>query len=294
MRAIVFTTVLIASCGRIGFEPTSNPGGSDGDSDAPTSATNQAPVASPITWDMSVVPVRIGIGVMATAPFSDPDVADTHTAMFNWGDGTSSPASVSEAAGSGSASASHTYPTTGLYTVTFTVTDNSNASAQSVSYLVVNDPMGGYEFGGGPFSSPAGAYTMDQSLAGTAFITQLYARHETDGTLTYPSNELRFSYSPAGMSFTGTGMTWLVMSGNKSWLRGQGISTVSSVNESCYYLLSVVDSTSSPDLVRVKFWSVATGEVIYDTQKDGAGVSAPDDADATQPTTSSGTVSFIP
>jgi large repetitive protein len=184
----------------------------------------------------------------------------------------------------------------GTATITVTVTDGNGGTGSDTFVLnvVVNNPTSGYEYGAGSFSSPAGAYTANPSLAGSATITQLYARYATDGTMTYPSNAFRFSYSPGGMSFTSTGMTSLVISGKKSWLRGEGIKTVNGVNEQCYYLLSVVDSTSSPDRVRVKIWSKATGQVVYDTQKNSAGVSAPDDADATQATSNPGTVAIIP
>ena len=58
--------------------------------------------------------------------FTDPDVADTHTAIINWGDGSTTAGTVVEpAAGNpGTVSGTHTYTTPGSYTVTITVVDN--------------------------------------------------------------------------------------------------------------------------------------------------------------------------
>ena len=86
-------------------------------------------------------------------------------------------------------------------------------------------------------------------------------------------------------------MKWLVISGNKSWLRGEG--AASGVTDPCYFLVSVVDNTTTLDKVRVKIWNKVTGKVIYDNQKDSAGVSAPDDAVAVQSSTSPSTVMFL-
>ena len=249
--------------------------------------SNVAPVAGPIVWNTSVEPVKIGVWVTATASFRDVGVADTHTGRFAWGDGMNSPAAVTEAIGVGLASASHAYAATGLYPVTLTLTDKDGASVHSIfEYVVVNDPAGSYEYGGGPFKSPPGAYADDPTLAGTAYITQLYARHAADGTLTYPANAFRFSYLPARLSFASTRMHSLVIAGNRSWLQGEGIKSVGTSREACDYLLAVVDSMRSPDQVRVKIR--CSGRVVYDNQKD-----APDDAEATGPTSSPGTVTII-
>jgi YVTN family beta-propeller protein len=264
-------------------------GGAVADAWTTVGISNVGPVADPIVWNISVEPVRIGDEITATAGFRDVGVADTHTGTFDWGDGMSSPAAVTEENGAGSASASHSYTATGLYTVTLALTDKDGASVHSVfKSVVVNNPEGSYEYGAGSFKSPPGAYTADPTLAGTAYVTQLYARHAAQGTLTYPSNAFRFSYLPARLNFASTSMKSLVISGNRSWLRGEGITFVGLTREPCDYLLAVVDSFTSPDKVRVKITSKVTGQVVYDNQK-----GAPDDAEATGPTSGPGTVVIV-
>lgn len=76
-------------------------------------------------------PVLINGTVNTTANFTDPDTGDTHTALWSWGDSTTSPGVVTEANGSGSVTGSHIYTAPGSYTVTLTVTDNKGNSDSS-------------------------------------------------------------------------------------------------------------------------------------------------------------------
>ena len=62
--------------------------------------------------------------VTSTASFTDPGTGDTHTTIVDWGDGTVTPAVVSEANGSGTAVGTHTYSVSGFFAVTVTVTDS--------------------------------------------------------------------------------------------------------------------------------------------------------------------------
>jgi hypothetical protein len=73
--------------------------------------------------------------------FTDLNAADTHTSLFDWGDGATSTGAVRESGTSGSVTASHVYPDddSGPFTVTITVTDNLNVSHSDTLQVTVNN-----------------------------------------------------------------------------------------------------------------------------------------------------------
>lgn len=81
--------------------------------------------------------------------FVDVGVLDTHTAVFNWGDGTTSAVAVTESNGAGSVAGNHVFKAHGAYTVSLTITDKDGLSttvtnAVTVSNMLVEpDPMFG-------------------------------------------------------------------------------------------------------------------------------------------------------
>jgi len=95
--------------------------------DAPVTVCNLAPTCGSISADPDLVPVNTAITF--SAGFSDPGVLDTHTAAWDWGDGTSSAGTVTQGAGSGSVKDEHSYSTLGVYTSRLTVTDDFPAAS---------------------------------------------------------------------------------------------------------------------------------------------------------------------
>jgi len=73
--------------------------------------------------------------------FTDSNTENTHTALVDWGDGTTSTATVTESATSGSVTASHLYhdDEDSPFTVKVTITDNFTASHTDSFQLVVNN-----------------------------------------------------------------------------------------------------------------------------------------------------------
>ncbi len=84
---------------------------------------------------------RAGQAISLSATFTDPGATETHTALVNWGDGTSSTATVTESGGTGTITASHVYRLYGPLHAGLTVTDSGGATvsvpfAVEVAYVV--------------------------------------------------------------------------------------------------------------------------------------------------------------
>ena len=118
----------------------------DEDEHATNSSTvfveNQAPDVS-----VSALPgsVQTGSSQTVASSFTDAGVQDTHSVVYDWGDGTlASDGAVTESGGSGSATTSHAWTTAGTYTVTVLVADdegatNSTSTVVEVVAAPVND-----------------------------------------------------------------------------------------------------------------------------------------------------------
>lgn len=76
------------------------------------------------------------------AAFTDAGTLDAHVASIEWGDGTSSAATVTESGGSGTLKARHTWRTEGTFTVTATVTDDDGGVGTRQTTVVVTDAAG--------------------------------------------------------------------------------------------------------------------------------------------------------
>ncbi|HKE71991.1 MAG TPA: PKD domain-containing protein, partial [Acidimicrobiales bacterium] len=72
--------------------------------------------------------VADGGAVSLAGTATDPGRADTHTARVDWGDGVSSPATVTPGSGGATLSATHRYAEPGDYAVTLTVTDDDGGT----------------------------------------------------------------------------------------------------------------------------------------------------------------------
>ena len=219
-------------------------------------------------------PVQISTNMTVTAGFTDQGVADTHTAVLDWGDGTSSAGTVTETNGSGSVGGSHVYAAAGVYTVTLAVTDKDAGTAQSVfEFVVVFDPAAGFVTGGGWVNSPAGAYAADISLSGKATFG-FVSRYQKGATV--PTGNTQFQFQTGNLHFRSTSYDWLVIAGPQVKFKGSG-----TINGSGNFgfMLSAVDGAVSggggTDKFRIKIWDIATGSVVYDNQMGATDDAAP-------------------
>ena len=260
---------------------------------------NVAPVLGPIT--VPLAPLPVGSEVIATADFADTGIQDTHTAVWDWGDGTISTATISEANGSGIITGTHAYASEGVYTIKVTLTDDDGGSDTSVFfYDVVFLPDGTFVTGGGWIASPEGAYASDQSLTGKVHFGFVVRSRRSKGTTTY-SGETQVQLRAGNRNFQSTSYDSLVFEKSTATYSGSGTLDGAGDYGFTVTVIDVGDSGdggSSPkkgggkggkggggttasdtsDTFRIKIWDKVTLEVIYDSQP-----GASDDADPTTP-----------
>ena len=230
-------------------------------------AVKWIPVKAPVIGAISapLAPVQVDAAVSIGAQFTDQNARDTHTAVINWGDGTSSAAIVTENNGAGSAQASHSYTAAGVYTVTVRVTDQMGLFAESTyRYVVVFDPSAGFTTGAGWINSPAGAYTADPTLAGRGKFG--FVSRYQKGT-SVPGGNTQFQFDAADLSFKSVSYDWMVIAGATVKLKGSG--TINGAGDYAFQI-SATDGDAlgqdGPDKFRIKITDKATGSVVYDNQ----------------------------
>jgi PKD repeat protein len=225
------------------------------------SVTNLPPSVGSITAPVS--PVQIGNTITASAQYTDQGILDTHVATIDWGDGTSSSATVTESNGSGTANGSHSYAAPGVYQLSLTVTDKDGGASTSVfQYVVAYDPSGGFVTGGGWITSPAGAYAANTALTGKATFG-FVAKYQHGANV--PSGNTQFQFNAAGFNFSSTSYDWLVVAGSKAQYKGSG--TINGSGDYAF-MLTAVDGhdNGGTDKFRLKVWDKTTGAVIYDNE----------------------------
>ena len=221
------------------------------------SVTNVAPTIE--TLIVPLDPIQVGITVETSATFTDPGVLDTHSAIWDWGDSSTSEGVIDDY----NISSSHIYETPGVYTITLTVEDgDGGADTATFQYVVIYDPEGGFVTGGGWIWSPLGAYVPDDTLEGKATFG-FVSKYKKGATL--PTGNTEFQFHVADLNFKSTSYDWLVIAGSKAKYKGTG--TINGMGE-YGFMLSAIDST--PDMFRIKIWDKATEMVIYDNQLEAA------------------------
>jgi hypothetical protein len=227
---------------------------------------NVAPSVGPIT--APIEPVHVGIEITTTASFTDPGILDTHTALWDWGDDSTSNGTVTETGGSGEVTGFHVYDTPGVYTITLDVTDKDGGMGSGqFQYVVVYDSFGGFVTGSGWIASPEGAYTADPSLVGDGKFG-FVSKYQKGASI--PTGQTSFRFKVADLDFDSETYEWLVVAGAKAQYKGTGtINTEGSYK----FMLKAFDADVNEndnletDLFRIKIWSEdQNGDevVIYD------------------------------
>jgi PKD repeat protein len=207
--------------------------------------------------------------INVSANFSDPGTADTHTAEWDWDDGSISEGTVSEADGSGSVTGNHTYAEAGVYTVKLTVIDDDGDSGASIfQFVVVYDPEGGFVTGGGWIDSPAGAYVTDPSLVGKATFG-FVSKYKKGADV--PTGQTEFQFKAGNLNFHSDIYDWLVVAGPHAKFKGTG-----TINGGGNYgfMVTATDSNitggGDSDGFRIKIWDKDNGDIVVYDNKMGA------------------------
>lgn len=231
--------------------------GGEGIASTTIGITNLGPTVGQIIVIMD--PMKVNAPVTFSSSFADKGTADTHTAIWSWGDGTESAGEISESGESSVVRGSHSYSAPGIYTVTLAVTDKDGAvgSPTVTVSVVVYDPGAGFVTGGGWFTSPAGAYRADTGLTGKANFgfTSKYKK----GT-TVPECSVEFQFKPGNLKFKSHECSWLVVSGQKATF--EGIGTVNGAGRYGFQLSAIEGST---DTFGIKIWNLENNAIVYDT-----------------------------
>lgn len=206
---------------------------------------------------------RVNTPVTVSVTFTDPDVADSHTVTWSWGDGKSSTTAVTrEPSGStpGTATASHVYTSAGIYRVTVTVTDKfgySGSLSASIDTVIYN-PSAGFVTGGGWAMLPAGG---SRARGNFGFVSKY------QGSATMPAGQTEFQLNAADIRFHSSGYDWLVITGDQARFKGEG--TINGRGRYSFQVTALDAERSggalSADTFRITIWNTATGATVYDS-----------------------------
>lgn len=213
---------------------------------------NANPTCGPIALPSSPL---TGATLNFSAPFADAGVLDTHSAVWDWGDGTTSAATVLESGGAGNASGSHSYASPGTYTVTCTVTDKDGGSASCTAQIQVSNPT--------PVPS------IKSWLTGAGFLRGAGGSRVKFGVLARykagvptPVGRVFLQGPRRGVRFTSTALSSLSVAGRKATITGTG--TLKGRRGRCAFVLTITDNPrKAPDRVVLRVTNPANGSTLY-------------------------------
>ncbi len=220
--------------------------------------TNTPPAIDSVTGPAD--PVALGSTVSAAGAFTD-SAADTHTATWDWGDGTSTAGTVDQTADT--VAGDHVYSEPGVYTIQLTVTDGDGAQASAgYEFVVVFDPSG-KKFSGSGATDDLG----DELDFG------FQAKPMNDGSI---NGKLKFKLD-SGMKFADAVYDRLWFFTDWAHAAGTGVLDDGTAVE---FIVTIVDGDHSvppgPDLIRIKVWKEGLPSlVLYDSQPGAADLDRP-------------------
>jgi hypothetical protein len=173
------------------------------------------PVIESITAPIEPVDIN-DLPINVSGTFSDCDDDDSHTAEWDWGDG-SDPEAGAVNQGDNSVSGSYTYAVPGVYTVKLTVSDSYPASdEETYEFVVIYDPEGGFVTGGGWIMSPEGACQFEDCAYDTTGKANFGFVSKYKKGASTPTGNTEFQFKAGDLNFT------------RAWARSTAAATMAS------------------------------------------------------------------
>lgn len=255
------------------------------------STTTTVVVVHNITGPNSGKSFKIGSTVAFSGSFWDKP-GNRHTAKWIFDESIQATGIVTEPSGrtNGSVTGSYKFNTAGVYKVKMNITDQLGVTSYATTngdleeIVVIYDPNGGYTYGGGWFSSAAGALNGSPSTTGKANYGFTANRFKNAAN---PRGEAQFKFQVGDFEFNAINLEYLVIAGAKAQFKGTG--KIVGGQSGISFIMTVLDGDlaggGSIDKIRMKIFNKNTGYVYYDNQ--------PGASDSDNPTTAVGTNSII-
>lgn len=223
---------------------------------------NTTPITGSITAPST--PVMVNTSITVSADFTDTGALDTHTASWNWGDGSNTTGSVTETGGAGSVLDSHIYTTPGVYTITLTVTDKDDGVGLSVfQYVSVYNP------------TPQGLFSASRIFNDPSTGHRIMFGVSSKYQDTLPTGNVSVTIKETGFDFSSSIISSLVTANGKATLRGSG--TLNGSPGYSFLITGIDSSQTGGQTIRIQIRD-SSDTIIYDSQ--------PNVSDDSDPTTS--------
>ncbi len=229
-------------------------------------------IAHNITAPITGSSFKIGSTVNFSGVFWDKE-GNKHTGEWVIDDNTIVRGTLTEPAGTknGKLTGSYKFATAGTYKLKMNVTDQNritsycNTNEDMEAIVVIYDPAGGYTYGGGWFTSPAGALKSDATATGKANFG--YAVNYFKGAAN-PKGETQFELKVGDLEFNALTFEYLSVAGARAQIKGTGkiIGGQSGIN----FIMTVIDGAldgTGIDKIRMKIFNKNTGQVYYDNEQ---------------------------
>jgi hypothetical protein len=214
-------------------------------------ATNSAPQITSMSWPETGV--IAGEYASFSASFVDPDINDTHAAVWQFAPGVYVAGTVEESNGVGTVSGVFQYNEIGVLSfVTLVVSDEYGASDIAYSgHIAVYDPHAGFVTGSGWMDSPIRAFIADPTLTGKAKFSfdVKYAN-----SVNQPTGQMSFDFDAGNLHYRSTSCEWLVVG-----VTATNFESVGSINGvPGYHCQMTVRESSGNRQLTVRIWSLSS------------------------------------